>query len=68
MACSSVSIVNFEHVIAGWVILRELINFSSSWKHQKTVVFIINWLSASVVLIQKPVNWFAVQINWPVST
>ena len=27
-----------------------------------------NQLSASVVLIQKPVNWFAQQINWMAST
>ena len=28
---------------------------------------VINQLSASVALIQKPVNWFALQINWLVS-
>ena len=28
---------------------------------------IINWLNANVAIVQKPVNWFALQINWLVS-
>ena len=37
----------------------------SEQEHQSQV---FNPLSAIVALIQKPVNWFAVQVNWLVST
>ena len=50
------SLTNFLHVLYGAV------GFIT-WKIRSE----INPLSASVALIEKPDNWFGVQINWLVS-
>ena len=33
----------------------------------RQMINLVNPLSANVALLQKPANWFAVQINWLVS-